>query len=167
VRPLILSFSPISLSLNFIVALNLSVHAGHLIIFDYHWSLSLCLLSVPVSSLSLSFSLLITRTFSHCLVIFQNCTVCMFFTFCLRPVSEADAEGLGTTTFFSFRPTFLLFFFYFLTQCDTMTPQVFQFIGPSNDGRRHGRGTYLFVFGNSRQARLLKFRERVCLLICL
>jgi hypothetical protein len=25
-----------------------------------------------------------------------------------------------------------------------VTPQVFQFIGPSNDGRRHGRGTYLF-----------------------
>jgi hypothetical protein len=24
-----------------------------------------------------------------------------------------------------------------------VTPQVFQFIGPSNDGRRHGRGTYL------------------------
>jgi hypothetical protein len=24
-------------------------------------------------------------------------------------------------------------------------PQVFQFIGPSNDGRRHGRGTYLFL----------------------
>jgi hypothetical protein len=26
-----------------------------------------------------------------------------------------------------------------------VTPQVFQFIGPSNDGRRHGRGTHLFV----------------------
>jgi hypothetical protein len=26
-----------------------------------------------------------------------------------------------------------------------VTPQVLQFIGPSNDGRRHGRGTYLFV----------------------
>jgi hypothetical protein len=26
-----------------------------------------------------------------------------------------------------------------------VTPQVFQFIGPSNDGRRHGRGTYLFI----------------------
>jgi hypothetical protein len=26
-----------------------------------------------------------------------------------------------------------------------VTPQVFQFIGPSNDGRRHGRGTYLLV----------------------
>jgi hypothetical protein len=25
-----------------------------------------------------------------------------------------------------------------------VTPQVFQFIGPSKDGRRHGRGTYLF-----------------------
>jgi hypothetical protein len=25
-----------------------------------------------------------------------------------------------------------------------VTPQVFQFIGPSNDGRRQGRGTYLF-----------------------
>jgi hypothetical protein len=25
-----------------------------------------------------------------------------------------------------------------------VTPQVFQFIGPSNDGQRHGRGTYLF-----------------------
>jgi hypothetical protein len=26
-----------------------------------------------------------------------------------------------------------------------VTPQVFKFIGPSNDSRRHGRGTYLFV----------------------
>jgi hypothetical protein len=26
-----------------------------------------------------------------------------------------------------------------------VTPQVFQFIGPSNDGRRHGRGTYLLI----------------------
>jgi hypothetical protein len=25
-----------------------------------------------------------------------------------------------------------------------VTPQVFQFIGPSNESRRHGRGTYLF-----------------------
>jgi hypothetical protein len=28
--------------------------------------------------------------------------------------------------------------------CDTsVTPKVFKFIGPSKDGRRHGRGTYL------------------------
>jgi hypothetical protein len=26
-----------------------------------------------------------------------------------------------------------------------VTTQVFQFIGPSNDGRRHGRGTYLLM----------------------
>jgi hypothetical protein len=30
--------------------------------------------------------------------------------------------------------------------CDTsMTLKVVQYIGPSNDGRRHGRGTYLFI----------------------
>jgi hypothetical protein len=39
-----------------------------------------------------------------------------------------------------------------LTHCDIMwhfdmfvTLKVFKLIGPSNDGRRHGRGTYLFV----------------------
>jgi hypothetical protein len=26
-----------------------------------------------------------------------------------------------------------------------VTLKVFKLIGPSNDGRRHGRGTYLFV----------------------
>jgi hypothetical protein len=38
-----------------------------------------------------------------------------------------------------------------VTHCDTMrhcytsvTPKVFKFIGPSKDGQRHGRGTYLF-----------------------
>jgi hypothetical protein len=37
-----------------------------------------------------------------------------------------------------------------------VTPQVFQFIGPSNDGRRHGRGTYLFL--------IVFNRTRVCLI---
>jgi hypothetical protein len=39
-----------------------------------------------------------------------------------------------------------------VTHCDTIfnfdkyvTPKVFKFSGPSNDGRRHGRGTYLFI----------------------
>jgi hypothetical protein len=39
-----------------------------------------------------------------------------------------------------------------VTHCDTMwyfdmfvTSKVFQLIGPSNDGRRHGRGTYLYI----------------------
>jgi hypothetical protein len=33
-----------------------------------------------------------------------------------------------------------------LNRCDTsVTPNVFQYIGPSNVGRRHGRGTYLLV----------------------
>jgi hypothetical protein len=40
------------------------------------------------------------------------------------------------------------FFWQFLWLCITVTPvtpKVFKFIGPSNDSRRHGRGTYLFV----------------------
>jgi hypothetical protein len=38
-----------------------------------------------------------------------------------------------------------------VTLCDTsVTPKVFQFIGPSNDGRRHGRGTFLFMSKCSR-----------------
>jgi hypothetical protein len=27
-----------------------------------------------------------------------------------------------------------------------VTLKVFKLIGPSNDGRRHGRGTYLFIY---------------------
>jgi hypothetical protein len=27
-----------------------------------------------------------------------------------------------------------------------VSPKVFKLIGPSNDGRRHGRGTYLFSY---------------------
>jgi hypothetical protein len=34
-----------------------------------------------------------------------------------------------------------------------VTPQVFQFIGPSNDGRRHGRGTYLFILYDKTNAK--------------
>jgi hypothetical protein len=44
-----------------------------------------------------------------------------------------------------------------VTHCHTIwqfdkyvTPKVFKFIGPSNDGRRHGRGTYLFGFDQSK-----------------
>jgi hypothetical protein len=37
-----------------------------------------------------------------------------------------------------------------IADCDTLTlhvtPEVLQFIGPCNDGRRHRRGTYLFPF---------------------
>jgi hypothetical protein len=40
----------------------------------------------------------------------------------------------------------------YVIHCDTKqkfgtswTPKVMKFIGPSNDGRRHGRGTYLFL----------------------
>jgi hypothetical protein len=33
-----------------------------------------------------------------------------------------------------------------VTLCNiTVTPNVFQFIGPSNDGRKHGRATYMFL----------------------
>jgi hypothetical protein len=145
---------------------------------------------------------------------------CHIAPFCLRPVSKADAEGLGTTIspptlcwffllngfpwhikwpmihgtnfcqlfwqlfatfwqlfdnfwtdfwqlFENFLKTFWQLFDNFLTTFwqlfwqlydiyfllfDTMwhyntfvTPQVFQFIGPSNDGQRHGRGTYLLM----------------------
>jgi hypothetical protein len=55
-----------------------------------------------------------------------------------------------------FLTTFWQLFDNFFLLCDTkwhfntfVTPQVFQFIGPSNDGRRHGRGTYLFVYDRS------------------
>jgi hypothetical protein len=43
---------------------------------------------------------------------------------------------------------------HYVNNCDTsVTPNVFQIIEPSNDGRRHGRGTYLF---------LEKSRKNVC-----
>jgi hypothetical protein len=49
--------------------------------------------------------------------------------------------------FFFLANFFTILFLFFVTMwyCTTfVTPQVFQFIGPSNDGRMHGRGTYLF-----------------------
>jgi hypothetical protein len=53
------------------------------------------------------------------------------------------------TTFWQLFDNFLTtFFLLFDTKWHLntfVTPQVFQCIGPSNDGRRHGRGTYLFT----------------------
>jgi hypothetical protein len=45
--------------------------------------------------------------------------------------------------------------------CDTsVTPKVFQFIVPSNDGRRHGRGTNLYFL--RRSAILYADRRNIC-----
>jgi hypothetical protein len=48
------------------------------------------------------------------------------------------------TTFWQHFDIYFLLFYTMWHNYTFVTPQVFPFIGPSNDGRRHGRGTYLF-----------------------